>query len=106
MPKFKNKMINWLLFFLLISVNKMSFSDVNKNNCFVINKIKIEDTSLLSSKKQNQLTSKYLHQCLAVNDIQSIVNTITNEYIKMVISLHGRLFLIKIALIINLQLKS
>lgn len=82
MPKFKNKMINWLLFFLLISVNKMSFSDVNKNNCFVINKIKIEDASLLSSKKQNQLTSKYLHQCLAVNDIQSIVNTITNEYIK------------------------
>lgn len=82
MHKFKNKMINWLLFFLLISVNKMSFSDVNKNNCFVINEIKIEDASLLSSKKQNQLTSKYLHQCLAVNDIQSIVNTITNEYIK------------------------
>ncbi|MDL5165582.1 ShlB/FhaC/HecB family hemolysin secretion/activation protein [Proteus faecis] len=82
MHKFKNKMINWLLFFLLISVNKMSFSDVNKNNCFIINKIKIEDASLLSSKKQNQLTSKYLHQCLAVNDIQSIVNTISNEYIK------------------------
>ncbi|WP_337239783.1 ShlB/FhaC/HecB family hemolysin secretion/activation protein [Proteus faecis] len=82
MHKFKNKMINWLLFFLLISVNKMSFSDVNKNNCFIINKIKIEDASLLNSKKQNQLTSKYLHQCLAVNDIQSIVNTITNEYIK------------------------
>ncbi|WP_426774059.1 ShlB/FhaC/HecB family hemolysin secretion/activation protein [Proteus faecis] len=87
MHKFKNKKIKVLLFLLLILVSKMSFPNinnnwVNKNNCFLINEIKIENAELLSDKKQSKLTSKYLHQCLAVNDIQSIVNTITNEYIK------------------------
>ncbi|WYX00137.1 ShlB/FhaC/HecB family hemolysin secretion/activation protein [Proteus vulgaris] len=82
MHKFKDKKIKLLLFFLLILVSKMSFSHVNKNNCFIINEIKIEDTSLLSIKKQNQLILKYLHRCLTENDIQSIANVITNEYIK------------------------
>lgn len=87
MHKFKNKRIKLLLFLLLILVSKMSFPNINnngvdKNNCFLINEIKIENAELLSGKKQNKLTSKYLYRCLTVNDIQSIVNIITNEYIK------------------------
>ncbi|MGC2866631.1 ShlB/FhaC/HecB family hemolysin secretion/activation protein [Proteus vulgaris] len=87
MHKFKNKKIKLLLFLLLILVSKMSFPNINnngvdKNNCFLINEIKIENAELLSGKKQNKLTSKYLHRCLTVNDIQSIVSVITNEYIK------------------------
>lgn len=87
MHKFKNKKIKVLLFLLLILVSKMSFPNinnnwVNKNNCFLINEIKIENADILGDKKQNKLISKYLHQCLTVNDMQSIVNVITNEYIK------------------------
>ena len=87
MHKFKNKKIKVLLFLLLILVSKMSFPNinnnwVNKNNCFLINEIKIENAELLSDKKQNKLILKYLYQCLTLNDIQSIVNIITNEYIE------------------------
>ncbi len=87
MHKFKNKKIKLLLFLLLILVSKMTFSDVNnkssnESNCSLINEIKIENAGLLSGKKQGKLTSKYLYRCLTVNDIQSIANVITNEYIK------------------------
>ncbi|MCT6517176.1 POTRA domain-containing protein [Proteus vulgaris] len=82
MHKFKNKNIILLSFFLFILINKKCFSDVNKNNCFLINEIKIENADVLSDKKQNKLTSKYLYRCLTLNDIQSITNVITNEYIK------------------------
>ncbi|QEZ91576.1 ShlB/FhaC/HecB family hemolysin secretion/activation protein [Proteus sp. CD3] len=86
MHKFKNKRIKFLLFLLLMLVSEMSFSDinnhgVNENNCSLINEVKIENADILSDKKQNKLISKYLHQCLTANDIQSIVNIITNEYI-------------------------
>ncbi|CAM3899428.1 ShlB/FhaC/HecB family hemolysin secretion/activation protein [Rahnella victoriana] len=58
-----------------------SHSEKDNGPCFNIHKIYINNTTLLSDKKQHEITQYHLNQCVGMNSIAEITRQISDWYI-------------------------